>query len=236
MWLGRAHSLGPLARPHLLAAPRGLASSRHGGLSAVRLLHGHTGLQVEFRGAREGRHRFCHVLLDEAVAGLPRSGLGIGLCVLRAGREAGGRGRTAGRRAPARGTACHPPSSGQIREGSTRLAFAASPPAPAATVSHLYRGEWCSWSSLTCMVDDAGYADMAGDRDNHRWMSSHLTVITRPTGVEGAFRVPGEGGRERLSPCGPEVATPPAGQLSHQGRRDPREPTQVPGGLLRRLR
>lgn len=109
-------------------------------------------------------------------------------------------------------------------------------PAPAAAVSHLYRGEWCSWSSLTCMVDDAGYADMAGDRDNHRWMSSHLTVITRPTGVEGAFRVPGEGGRERLSPCGPEVATPPAGQLSHQGRRDPREPTQVPGGLLRRLR
>lgn len=63
------------------------------------------------------------------------------------------------------------------------------------------------------MVDDAGYADMAGDRDNHRWMSSYLTVIiTRPTGVEGAFRVPGEGGREPLSPCGPEVATPPAGQ------------------------
>lgn len=85
-------------------------------------------------------------------------------------------------------------------------------PAPATTVSHLYRGEWCSWSFLTCMVDDAGYADMAGDRDNHRWMSSHLTVITRPMGVEGAFRVPGEGGRERLSPCGPEVATPPAGQ------------------------
>lgn len=76
----------------------------------------------------------------------------------------------------------------------------------------LCHGEWYAWSSRTWIVDDAGYADVDGDRNNRRWTSPHLTVITHPTAVEAAFRLPGEGGRERLSPCGPKAATLPAGQ------------------------